>query len=1582
MAPPPPSGTRPANWDGGIVPNKGVNNTHAVINTASPNIATITVGIIAPVDIIIGTGSGSDGRLDHRSGEASTGSGNWMFVGTNGGAGTYNLANTSEAGGGLTGFATGTGSMNTNGGRLYVGGFTSSGSNGIANINTTGKLTVGSELNISADGGTGVMNLENGEVITNNWTRIGGGAGSNGTLNMTGGLITKQGAEHFVVGGSGSTGVAHVSGGSITVNNQFWIGNGGGSTGTLNFSNGSITNNSWVAIGRDGATKGTLNFTGGSWNKTGDGNFIVGDNSPGEMNMSGEGASLNVTGEFWVGQAGGGNGTMTFSSGSITNSSWVAIGRQGGLGVLDMTGGTWTKNGTGSNFIVGSSGAQSGTMNMSGGSVTVQPSNDANRGITWVGELNGVTGNLNLSGTAEFTTARVTMGEAAGATGNLNLNGGTLNVGRITGGAGTANVTFNGTQINASAASAAFIENLDSATIGAGGFKINTNFHNLASNQLLGGTGGIEKTGFGTLTLTGANTYAGANDVIEGKLVLSTATVGTGAITVGDYCGLGVIQSALDDSFTTTALTLGTGGDITLDFDLGNFADNSANAPLIVSGAGAFEVNGFTSVNITDAMPVVGTIPLISYNGGMTGGGWFSLDTLPDGVIATIEDSGSLVYLDVTRANDPYWTGAATSEWNTADINWQNQYGDGDTTYADPDPAMFDDRVGAGPTTVTLDMTVAPGGSGVTFANSEVDYTLSGSGKITGSTGLLKTGTGTATVSLANDFTGETRITGGTLSVPSLADGGVASPIGASDNSEFNLVLAGGTLQYTGASTSIDRGFTVSAPGSGIRTNSDLTFTGPAYATGAGNLNKSGTGNLTLAFDGFNSLGGVGPAGVTVDNGTLTLDGTGISQFNSVSGDIWLGTTTATPAHLVIKDTTVTNSGNFIAIARGNGTTGLTSTCTITNSTVIYGNLSLGYANNLAGYLATSILTMNDSSLTMTGVNHLGESGGATGILHMNGNSSVTSGATNVARHGGSNGTLNVRDTSLYTSNGRLHVGSETGSVGNVLIEDSGSMVVNTFVSIGFNGTGGMTVRDDGSFATTDDFSINESGDAPADVYLQDNGSISAGGVVFVGRNTGRVGTMTQTGGTFTGTGNEFQIGKFGQGVWLQSGGVTNAGGWVSIGRETGGTGTLSVSGTGTFNQTGTDRSLVVGENGTGTLNIEGSATVSSVGSFGLIISNLASGVGTVNLDGGTLSALRLSDGGGSSTFNFNGGTLVAGSGADSAFMGGLDNAVVKSGGANIDSNGQNIAINQVLLDGTGGGGLTKTGAGVLLLNAANTYTGTTTVSDGVLGGNGSVAGPLSVSASATIAPGASVGTFAAGTTTLAGTYACEIDGATADVLTVNGDLDITGAVLTVSAASPHGSPWIIATYTGSLAGTFASVTEGYTVDYDTPGEIRLVQAGTPYGLWAAANITAIDAGADATPGGDPDGDGVKNIAEFALDGDPLSGADTGKMVGKVASVGGDPTLVLTLPVRTGATFSGATEQVSDLIDGVIYTIQGGDDLVSWNHTVSEVLGGDKTTIETGLPALNTGWEYRTFQTPGPVSGDPRDFLRAVFTTP
>ncbi len=161
------------------------------------------------------------------------------------------------------------------------------------------------------------------------------------------------------------------------------------------------------------------------------------------------------------------------------------------------------------------------------------------------------------------------------------------------------------------------------------------------------------------------------------------------------------------------------------------------------------------------------------------------------------------------------------------------------------------------------------------------------------------------------------------------------------------------------------------------------------------------------------------------------------------------------------------------------------------------------------------------------------------------------------------------------------------------------------------------------------------------------------------------------------------------------------------------------------------------------------------------------------------------------------------------------------------------------------------------------------------------------------------------------------------------------------------------------------------------PGKLQVVTA-TPFETWAASRITAINPAANATPAGDPDNDGLSNLAEFAFDGNPLSGVSDGKIVGKIATVGGSRVLTYTLPVRSGATFGGAAALVSGVIDGITYTIEGSDGLVSWLLDIDEVTGADAAAIQAGLPALSGGdWTYRTFRTPDAVTADPSDFIRA-----
>lgn len=128
----------------------------------------------------------------------------------------------------------------------------------------------------------------------------------------------------------------------------------------------------------------------------------------------------------------------------------------------------------------------------------------------------------------------------------------------------------------------------------------------------------------------------------------------------------------------------------------------------------------------------------------------------------------------------------------------------------------------------------------------------------------------------------------------------------------------------------------------------------------------------------------------------------------------------------------------------------------------------------------------------------------------------------------------------------------------------------------------------------------------------------------------------------------------------------------------------------------------------------------------------------------------------------------------------------------------------------------------------------------------------------------------------------------------------------------------------------------------------------------------------------DPDNDGDDNLTEFALDGDPTSGAASGKVKSAIEQLGGDPALVITLPVRDGAAFGGFPALEATIGD-VIYTIEGSNNLSAFDQNILEVT----PAFDAGLPFLSSGWTYRSFRLAGavPVRGA-TGFLRCTIGDP
>jgi autotransporter-associated beta strand protein len=154
---------------------------------------------------------------------------------------------------------------------------------------------------------------------------------------------------------------------------------------------------------------------------------------------------------------------------------------------------------------------------------------------------------------------------------------------------------------------------------------------------------------------------------------------------------------------------------------------------------------------------------------------------------------------------------------------------------------------------------------------------------------------------------------------------------------------------------------------------------------------------------------------------------------------------------------------------------------------------------------------------------------------------------------------------------------------------------------------------------------------------------------------------------------------------------------------------------------------------------------------------------------------------------------------------------------------------------------IVKVGSGRLLLNGVSTYTGTTTVSNGVLGGTGSIASPLTVTVGGTLSPGAPVGTFTvSNNVTLGGTLLMELNEASSsfnDMLAVNGTIAATGALVVTNIGPDLYNHTTFKLFSKAVTG-FSSVTlpakdpsntKTYTWNNNlsVDGSIQLVSGGT-----------------------------------------------------------------------------------------------------------------------------------------------------------
>ncbi len=407
----------------------------------------------------------------------------------------------------------------------------------IYGTNTYGSSAV---IDVGSSGNSGVLKLAPGKKLTcaNNFF-IGNGLNSSGAFYLDGGsFINTQGDNdnNFNFGGNGY-GYLLMTDGSVSAN-RFTIG-GYNSTNTaygtpvIRIKGGSLTFASYIMLGRQLGSKTSVTLDGGTLNQQQ--NLWLGPN--------GGDVELNITGGTWQGPLGF---PITYHSYTSDGTSVVNLcaGRmitrnfyntKGGPSYLMFSGGTLAANANYSTFVPNTlTGVYSfGAFETFAGGAVID---DAGYDITIPAGIQSPTGQgvtsiaITSQGSGYIGEPFVVIeGDGAGASAVANLSDDGTGKGTFK----IASITMTCPGVDYTVAPTVTLRgggtNVTAAVIGAVTLGANAG-------------GGLTKTGEGTLTLSGNNTYSGATTVSNGTVRFTTAAalpVGTDLTLVDGLVDLG-----------------------------------------------------------------------------------------------------------------------------------------------------------------------------------------------------------------------------------------------------------------------------------------------------------------------------------------------------------------------------------------------------------------------------------------------------------------------------------------------------------------------------------------------------------------------------------------------------------------------------------------------------------------------------------------------------------------------------------------------------------------------------------------------------------------------------------------------------------------------------------------------------------------------------------------------------------------------------------------------------------------------------------------------------------------------------------
>nr|WP_240980547.1 autotransporter-associated beta strand repeat-containing protein [Ramlibacter agri] len=1122
---------------------------------------------------------------------------------------------------------------------------------------------------------------------------------SGGSITLAGNL-TLDGSS--VTGGAGGAGA---QGGSAFGSAIFLQ----GSAASLTFSPGSNTTQAVRDVIADEAGSGGSAANSVGITKSGAGTLVLSGNN------TYSGTTTISAGTLQVGEGGT---TGSLGSGNVVDDGALVFKRSDDLTVANAISGSGslTQAGTGTLTLTNGSNSYAGGTTISSGTLAITDGNALGTGAVTLdgGKLlaqdtltlgNTVVIGTGSSGTiAAATGTTLTLTGSAGWSANAALHFGTsTDTGTVVAAFGSLSVTLpaasiaiDGGTLKAGNSILGNVTNYSTANIaahatldtngytfgfvdlqGSGNLVTSATPGNTVSIQagnfagVISGSDRVQKTGSGTLLLSGDNTYTGGTTVSGGTL-----QVGNGG----------------------TTGSLGTGNvvnDATLVFDRSNDF-TVANA---ISGSGSVTKNGAGTLALTGANGYQGTTTINAGtlqlgDGGTTG-------TLG---IGNVVDNSALVFKrsDTTVvANAISGAGTLTQAGSgTLVLSGANSYSGG--TFVDSGTL----RAGsAGALSAGSAMHVASGATLDLDGQDQEVASLAGAGNVTlgsgtltsgndntstafsgvtsGTGGLTKVGSGTLTLAGANNYSGATTVDGGTLRAGAANTFSASSAVSVASGTTLDLAGYDQAIASLAGAGNVTLGTATLTAGDD---NSSTTFSGAIGGTGG--FTKSGTGTLTLA--GASSYGGATTVGagtlragaantwsaasaVNVANGA-TLDLAGYDQAIASlagAGNVTLGTATLTTGGDNASTSFAGTIGGTGGLTKnGSGTLILTGASGYGITSIHAGTLQVG-AGGTTGTLGTGNV-VDDATLVFNRSDDLTVANGisGTGALLQAGSGTLT--LTGANSYGGT----------TTISAGALHVGSggTTGSLG------TGNVVNDTALS--FNRSDATTVAN----AISGSGTVTQAGTGT----LTLTGANSYGGTTIISAGTLQVGDGGTTGSL--GTGNVVDNGNL---VYKRSDDITTA-------NAISGSGTLTQSGSGTLTLASTNSytggtviaagTLVVGAGGTlgsGAITNNGSLVFSHADTYSL--ADGITGTGSLTQAGGGNLVLAGSNDYSGGTFVNNGLLSVNGS---------ITGLTTVHAGGTLGGNGTvgsvNVASGGVLAPGNSIGTLTV--AGNLDFAAGSTY--------------------------------------------------------------------------------------------------------------------------------------------------------------------------------------------------------------------------------------------------------------------------------------